>query len=121
MHSFLVVTFMAIRTIDGVIAAIEDHNKSGRKLRLKHIDIWLIQWMSEENVFSGAHLCSHTPQTYLTGILWILDTVWEIFVLCLAVWTAVKHFRELQRPSAGWAVGDFFAILIKTHVFYFAR
>jgi hypothetical protein len=43
MHIFLVVTFMAIRTTDGIIAVIVDRYRSGGKLRLKHIDIWLIQ------------------------------------------------------------------------------
>jgi hypothetical protein len=52
---------------------------------------------------------------------WILGTTWEILALCLALWIAVKHFRELQRPSTGWAVGDCFTVLIETHVFYFAR
>jgi hypothetical protein len=44
---------------------------------------------------------------------------WEVLTLCLAVWMAVKHFREKQWPSTGWAVMDCFTILIKTHVFYF--
>ncbi|OAX37273.1 hypothetical protein K503DRAFT_783740 [Rhizopogon vinicolor AM-OR11-026] len=51
---------------------------------------------------------------------WILTTAWEILAMCLAVWIAVKHFRELREPSARWAVNDCFTILIKTHVFYFA-
>ena len=57
----------------------------------------------------------------LVEITWILATAWESLTLFLAVWIAVKHFRELQRPSSGWTVGDCFTILIKTHVFYFAR
>ncbi|OAX30537.1 hypothetical protein K503DRAFT_870975 [Rhizopogon vinicolor AM-OR11-026] len=56
----------------------------------------------------------------LMQITWILTTAWETLALVLAVWIAVKHFREVQRPSAGWTVGDCFTILIKTHVFYFA-
>jgi hypothetical protein len=55
----------------------------------------------------------------LVDITWILGTAWEILTLCIAVWAAVQHFRELQRP--GWAVGDCFTVLMKTHVFYFAR
>jgi len=51
---------------------------------------------------------------------WILGIAWEVLGLCLAVWVAVKHFRELQR-SPRWAVSDCFTILIKTHVSYFAR
>jgi hypothetical protein len=118
---FLVVTFVATRIANGVMAAIKDHYTSGGKLRLKHIDIWLIIRVSEEYVLSGAHLCRYNFQTSLINASWILGAVWEIFVLCLAVWITAKHFRELQRPSAGWIVGDYFAILIKTHVFYFAR
>jgi hypothetical protein len=52
---------------------------------------------------------------------WIFGATWEILALCLAVWIAVGHFRELQRASTGWAVGDCFTVLIRTHVFYFAR
>jgi hypothetical protein len=56
-----------------------------------------------------------------TQSTWILGTTWEILALCLAVWIPVKHFRELQRPSTGWAVGDCFTVLIETQLFYFAR
>jgi hypothetical protein len=52
---------------------------------------------------------------------WILSTVWEVLALCLAVWIVVKHLRELQRSSTGWAIGDCFAVLMRTHVIYFAR
>jgi hypothetical protein len=77
-----------------------------------------------EYILSGTHVCIvnlsntsfSTPQ-----MTWILGTVWEIIALCLAVWISVKHFRELQRPSTGWAVSDCFTVLIETHVFYFAR
>ncbi|OJA19111.1 hypothetical protein AZE42_09228 [Rhizopogon vesiculosus] len=51
---------------------------------------------------------------------WILGTAWEVLVLCLAVWIAIKHVRELQQPT-GWAVSDCFMILMRSHVFYFAR
>jgi hypothetical protein len=57
----------------------------------------------------------------VTEITWVLGTAWEILALCLAVWIAVKHFRELRQASTGWAVGDCFTVLIETHVFYFAR
>jgi hypothetical protein len=58
---------------------------------------------------------------FLAEITWILGTAWEVLALSLAIWIAVKHFRALQRPSTGWAVRDYFTILMKTHVFYFAR
>ncbi|OJA10445.1 hypothetical protein AZE42_05896 [Rhizopogon vesiculosus] len=54
-------------------------------------------------------------------VSWMVATAWETLVLCLAVWIAVRHSRELQRHSTRWTVGDCFTILIKTHVFYFAR
>jgi hypothetical protein len=77
-----------------------------------------------EYSLSGTHMClfnfSSTRFTQ-AQITWVLGTAWEIIALCLAVWISVKHFRELQRPSTGWAVGDCFTVLIETHVFYFAR
>jgi hypothetical protein len=121
MLAFLVVAFMAIRIADGVMVVINDRYASGGKLRLKHFGIRLIRRMSEEYVLSGAHLCGYDFQTSLVNASWILGAVWETFVLCLALWITVKHFREQQRPSAGWTVGDCFSILIRTHVFYFAR
>jgi uncharacterized membrane protein len=77
-----------------------------------------------EYILSGTHVCNvnftHTAFS-ISQITWMLGTVWEIIALCLAVWISVKHFRELQRASTGWAVGDCFTVLIETHVFYFAR
>jgi hypothetical protein len=70
---------------------------------------------------SGAHLCNYEDSDtdlFLLQTTWILGTAWEILAFSLAVWIAVKHFREL---SMGWVVEDCFTILIETHVFYFAR
>src|SRR5437879_10450346 len=69
-------------------------------------------------------MCSYSvpDNTLLRGeMTWVLGITWEIFALCLAVWIAVKHFREAQRPSTGSTVEDCFTILVKSHVFYFAR
>ncbi|OAX33172.1 hypothetical protein K503DRAFT_869718 [Rhizopogon vinicolor AM-OR11-026] len=102
---FLVVTFLAIRIPSVVLSVIQIRHISG-----------------EEYVLSGAHVCRDGFQgdaIFLIEITWILTTAWESLALFLAVWTVVKHFRELQRPSSGWTVGDCFTILIKTHVFYF--
>ena len=80
--------------------------------------------MSEEYVLSGAPMCSTEIQEDVllwTELAWVLNTAWEILALCLAACIAVKHFRELQRPSTGWTVGDTFTVLVKTHVFFFAR
>ena len=58
---------------------------------------------------------------FLMEMTWILGSAWETLALSLAVWIGIKHFRELQQTSTGWAVEDCFTILIQTHVFYFAR
>jgi len=76
-----------------------------------------------ELVLSGIHVCGYYMAgdiVVLSEVTWILRIVWEVVVLCLASWSAVQHFRELQRPSTEWAVGNCFTALIKTHVFYFA-
>jgi hypothetical protein len=76
-----------------------------------------------EFVLSGSHMCvydSGGSGSFLVNVTWILGTVWEVLVLCLAGWIAVKHFRELQRTSTEWA-SNFYAILLKTHLLYFAR
>jgi preprotein translocase subunit SecG len=59
----------------------------------------------------------------LLSMTWILNTVWEILALCLSVWIAVKHFRELRRldPSTGSTIWDYFRVLLQSHVLYFAR
>jgi len=80
--------------------------------------------MSEEYILSGAHMCSYELQGDVQlwiKLTWVLTTAWEILALCLAVWIAVKPFRELQGPSTRWTIRDTFMVLVKTHVFYFAR
>jgi len=82
------------------------------------------------SVFSVITNLSNSPSTYIVtnplshnsylGGIWIYGLAWETIALCLAIWIAIRHFRELQRPSKGWAVGDCFTVLIQTHVFYFA-
>ena len=82
-----------------------------------------MRWTSDEFVLSGTHACGYIMDgdaQFLVNITWILGTVWEALALFLAVWIAVKHFRELRRETT-WAIGDCFTILVKTHVFYFAR
>jgi hypothetical protein len=85
--------------------------------------IRLMQQIPEEWILSGNYMCDAEGGSQLMiSITWILGTVWEIVALCLAVWIAVKHFRELRRlgPSTGSIIGDCFTVLIKTHMFYFA-
>jgi len=76
--------------------------------------------LPEEQILSGLHLCVDEGENpLLMAEIWMLGTVWEVLALCLAVWIAVKHFREIHRSSTGRVVGNFFAVLIKTHVLYF--
>jgi len=57
----------------------------------------------------------------LGSMAWVLGIVWEVLALCLAVWVAVKHFRELRQHSIRGIIRDCFTVLIQTHVSYFAR
>ncbi|KAG2141205.1 uncharacterized protein EDB93DRAFT_1252664 [Suillus bovinus] len=102
---FLVVTFLAIN-IFGVVVMMEMMHASG-----------------EELVLSGTHQCSidYTGHNnLLIPVAWIVSILWEVLTLCLAIWIAVKHFRELRRHSAAGFMGDCFTVLMKTHVLYFA-
>ncbi|OAX35218.1 hypothetical protein K503DRAFT_381025 [Rhizopogon vinicolor AM-OR11-026] len=104
---FLSVLFLTIQIVSGVIIAI---------IQTRLVSV-------EEYVLSGTHVCNYYFEgdaIFLIELTWILGTAWEILVLCLAVWIAIKHFCELQRASTGWAVRDCFMVLIQTHLFYFA-
>lgn len=104
MFAFLIVTFLAKTIPCGVISAVDSSYVSG-----------------EEFVLFNIHLCNYEGVNLITRAQnWILITAWEVLILCLAVWIAARHFRELQRPSTGSVVGDCFTVLIKTHVLYFA-
>ncbi|KAG2055197.1 hypothetical protein BDR06DRAFT_1007105 [Suillus hirtellus] len=77
----------------------------------------------EEAILFGNYRCTadyNGDYLLLTSITWILGTVWEVLALFLAVWIAVKHFRDLRRHSAGGIINDCFTVLMKTHVVYFA-
>ncbi|KAG1784729.1 uncharacterized protein HD556DRAFT_204240 [Suillus plorans] len=89
---FLVVVFLAVNIACGVISAID------------------LKYAVEGN------------EQLLFSMVWILNTVWEVLILCLSVWIAVKHFRELRGlgPSTGSTMGDCFTVLIQSHVLYFA-
>jgi hypothetical protein len=58
---------------------------------------------------------------FLESMTSMINTVWEVLALCLAVWIAVRHFRELRQHSTSRIIGDCFTVLMKTHVSYFAR
>jgi len=107
MTIFLVVFFLAIQIASGV---------------LKLIDSTSGNFSGDEYVLSGAHFCAYERDgdiQFLVNMTWILGTTWEALALLLAVWIAVKHFRELPRPTR-WAIEDCYTTLVKTHVFYFA-
>ncbi|KAG1798101.1 uncharacterized protein HD556DRAFT_1525692 [Suillus plorans] len=102
----LIVTFLAVNIYDGVVTTIITKNILGEELNL-----------------SGTYQCSFSytqDMPLLSSMTWILGTVWEVLTLCLAVWIAVKHFRELRQHSAGGIIGDCFTVLMKTHIVYFA-
>ncbi|KAG1748431.1 uncharacterized protein EDB91DRAFT_878893 [Suillus paluster] len=104
---FLVVVFLAVKIATVVITAIS----------MSHIS-------EDVLILSGTYQCTVDFQGSNDSLLVIitstLTTAWEVLVLCLAVWIAVKHFRELQRSSTGWIIEDYFMVLMKTHVIYFA-
>ncbi|KAG2351272.1 hypothetical protein BDR07DRAFT_1445676 [Suillus spraguei] len=83
--NFLSGISMAVTIICAVILAVASSKASG-----------------EELILSGAHLCvlSGKSDDPLSET-WILTVVWEVLVLCLAVWIAIRHFSGLQRRSAG--------------------
>ncbi|KAG2034944.1 hypothetical protein BDR03DRAFT_1012962 [Suillus americanus] len=77
----------------------------------------------EALILSGTYQSSisYVEDTVLLGsIAWILGTAWEVLTLCLAIWIAVKHFRELRQHSGGGIIGDCFTMVMRTHVLYFA-
>jgi hypothetical protein len=105
---FLVIVFLAVNISCGVIAA-----------------MGLKQAAAEVLILSGTYTCNYGYEGNIQPLIitiWVLNTVWEVSALCLAVWIAVKHFRDLQRfgLSTGSTTGDCFRVLIKSHVFYFA-
>ncbi|KAG1798128.1 uncharacterized protein HD556DRAFT_1440463 [Suillus plorans] len=102
----LIVTFLIANIFDGVIGVMTTMHSSG-----------------EEFILSGTYQCQincaeNIP--LLISVSWILGIAWEVLALCLAVWIAVKHFREVRQHSTGGILEDCFAVLVKTHVLYFA-
>ncbi|KAG2046182.1 hypothetical protein BDR06DRAFT_1014925 [Suillus hirtellus] len=102
---FLVVTSLAINAFDGVTTVMSTMHTSG-----------------EELILSGTYQCriSYTGDILaLYSAAWILYIVWEVLTLCFAIWVAVNHFRGLRQHSTVGIIGDFFTVLMKTHVVYF--
>ncbi|KIK33403.1 hypothetical protein CY34DRAFT_813638 [Suillus luteus UH-Slu-Lm8-n1] len=105
---FLIIIFLAVNIACGVLMAIGIKNVT-----------------AEELILSDMHMCGYYYEgdtTLLFSMFLMLNTFWEILALCLSVWIAVKHFRDLRRlgPSTGSTIGDCFRVLVKSHVLYFA-
>jgi hypothetical protein len=123
---FLVITFLGINIACGVLTGIALQYVVEGKFYLLACRARLIGQTPEEGIFSGIHLCSYRNERdiqLLISMMLMLNTVWEVLALCLSVWIAVKHFRDLRclGPSTGSMIGDCFRVLIKSHVLYFAR
>ncbi|KAG2079290.1 hypothetical protein BDR04DRAFT_1146988 [Suillus decipiens] len=121
----LVLIFLPATIFVGIVAATTIRNISGdmfnrgskNSVRQAHEQI------PEDVVTYGNYICAidlEGDYILLDSITWILGTIWEVLALLLAVWIAVKRFRELRQRSAGGIVSDCFTVLIKTHMVYYA-
>jgi len=115
----LVSIYSAVTISCVVIISIWSRTYQLGELDLQVKDTLLIQQISEASVLSGQYICLTVAlvDTLLLATTWILGTVWEVLTLSLAVWIAIKHFRELP---TGWTIEDCFKVLIRSHVLYFA-
>jgi hypothetical protein len=123
---FLVIIFLVVFIACEVLAAKGFEYIVAGKFYLVISRTQLIGQTPEEMILSGMCMCGHEAEgdvQLLLAMAWMLNTVWEVLALCLSVWIAVKHFRDLRRlgPSTGLTIGDCFKVLIKSHVLYFAR
>jgi hypothetical protein len=123
---FLLMIFLAVNIACVVLAAIVLKYLGGGKFYLLTCKTQLIGQTPGELILSGIHICGYYyagDDQLLISMVWVLNTVWEVLALCLSVWIAVKHFRDLRRlgPSTGSTIGDCFRVLIQSHVLYFAR
>jgi preprotein translocase subunit SecG len=123
---FLIVVFLAVNISCGVLTAIGMKQIVGGKFHLLYWRAELIGQTKEEAILSGTYACSYDIEgnaEFLSVIIWILTTAWEVLALCLALWIAVKQFRDLRRllSSARSTIEDMFTVLVKSHILYFAR
>ncbi|KIK36118.1 hypothetical protein CY34DRAFT_811557 [Suillus luteus UH-Slu-Lm8-n1] len=122
---FLVIIFLTVNIACVVLAAIGLKYAVAGKFCLLACRTLLIGQTLEELILSGMHMCDFGYEgdaRLLISMVWMFNTVWEVLALCLSVWIAVKHFRDLRRlgPSTGSTIGDCFRVLIRSHVLYFA-
>jgi hypothetical protein len=123
---FLVIIFLSINITCGVLTATGLKYLTAGKFYLLTCGTQLIGQLPEEAILSGMHVCAYSYEEDVLlqiSMVWMLNSVWEVLALCLSVWIAVKHFRDLRRlgPSTGSTIGDCFRVLIQSHVLYFAR
>ncbi|OAX32961.1 hypothetical protein K503DRAFT_869856 [Rhizopogon vinicolor AM-OR11-026] len=102
--------FLVIMLMANTVAGVVDIAVATRNMSMK------------EFVLAGTYMCIYTPEGNPQPAMdeaWVFGIAWEAFVLCLALWAAVQHIRELRRSSTGWTTGDYFKVLMKAHVLYF--
>ncbi|KAG2060894.1 hypothetical protein BDR06DRAFT_1016859 [Suillus hirtellus] len=78
--------------------------------------------IGEEFILSGAYQCNYNYEgdaRLLNSMTWMLCTLWEVLLLCLAIRIAVKYFRELPRPLRARTIDECLMVIIKNHVVYF--
>lgn len=126
MLTFLIIIFLAVNISCGVLAAIGMKQIVGGKFHLLYWKVELIGQTKEEAILFGTYACTYNIEgnaEFLSMIVWILTTAWEVLALCLALWIAVKQFRDLRQlgSSAESTIVDIFTVLVKSHILYFAR
>ncbi|KAG2100471.1 uncharacterized protein F5147DRAFT_777031 [Suillus discolor] len=100
---FLVVTFLAINTFDGVAAIMSTMHTSG-----------------EEFILSGTYQCTtgYTGDTLvLDSVTWILGIVWEVLTLCLAIWIAGRTYNSFVVVSCFSLIIEFSPTVSTNQVF----
>lgn len=104
MLNFLLVTFVSVTIFCAVIASAGTN--------LLSIKVFLYGTQCVYEIDASQQLRMFEAYT--------VATAWEALTLCLAIWIVLKHLREMQSQSTGWAViSDCFTVLLQTHVFYF--
>lgn len=116
------VVLTACTIASGVMVVIANTGASGSKSLTKASIMWTHGRIPEEFIRSGNHQCVvfyHRGRMALNNETLIPTFVWETFALCLALRIAIKHFCELRQTSTGSMFGNWFIVLIQTHVLYF--
>ncbi|KAG2355199.1 hypothetical protein BDR07DRAFT_1493502 [Suillus spraguei] len=106
---FLVTIFLAVNIACGIMAEMNmAHWTNTRRIDT----LWRTYVQSR---IQGAY-----PASDLDGL--VAQHYLEVLALCLSVWIAVKHLRDLRRfgSSTETIIGDCLTVLIKSHVLYFA-